>query len=145
MRCFVFTVLLLCMLSLVAISSAAQTVVTGDLTGRITDSSGAVVSGAAVTATNLAENSSQTTTTTTSGIYRFAFVKPSQYRLTVMAKGFKESTEIVQVSVGQIATANFALELGAVTEVVEVTGERPFVQSENADVQTSYNQLQVGT
>jgi len=130
-------------LSLVVFPAAAQTVVSGDITGTITDPTGAVISGATVTATNLAENTSQTTTTTASGLYRFTFVKPSQYKLTVAAKGFKGSIETVEVSVGQIATANFKLELGAAAEVVEVTGGSQPIQTENADVQTGYNQLQL--
>jgi hypothetical protein len=128
---------------LFVLQAAAQTVVSGDITGTVTDPTGAVVAGVTVTATNVAENTSQNTTTSSAGLYRFPFQKPGAYRLTVSLKGFKGASETVTVDVGQIATANFKLELGASSEIVEVTGGTTSIQTEDANVSTSISQLQL--
>jgi hypothetical protein len=121
----------------------AQTVVSGDITGTVVDPSGAVVSGATVKATSLAEGVSQTTTTNSSGIFRFSFVKPGEYKIGIAAQGFKSVDQKITVAVGQISTVNAKLELGAGTETVEVSAAAPLLQVENGDTQTSYSEAQL--
>ncbi|HEY6768394.1 MAG TPA: TonB-dependent receptor [Candidatus Sulfotelmatobacter sp.] len=133
------------MLLLLGVQAFAQTVVNGDISGTVTDPSGAVVSDASVTATSLSEGTNQTTTTNSTGLFRFAFVKPGDYKLTINAKGFKSQTLTLTVAVGQVATANTKLEVGQGTETVEVSGSAPLIQVENGDTQTSYSQLQLAT
>lgn len=136
-----FSVLLL--VGVFAQQTVAQTVTSGDITGTVSDASGAVVVGAEMSLTSAAEGQTQTTTTNSSGLYRFSFLKPGEYKLSVGAKGFKSSSEKIDVGVGQVATANFKLELGAASEVVEVTGAAPLIQTENGDTSVTYNETQL--
>jgi carboxypeptidase family protein/TonB-dependent receptor-like protein len=136
-------VLALLVAGLFVLQTVAQTVVSGDITGTVTDPTGAVVSGATVTATDVAENTTQSTTTNSAGLYRFPFAKPGAYRLTVSFKGFRGVAETIGVGVGQIAMANFKLELGAATETVEVSGGTLLVQTEDANVSNYFSQLQI--
>ena len=118
---------------------SAQSVVTGDLTGTITDPSGAVVPDAAVTLKSTAEGTVVTTATNVTGGFRFALLKPGEYKLTVSQKGFKSIAQSVQVTLGQVTTTNLKLELGAQAEVVEVTAAAPLIQTENANLSTTMN------
>src|SRR6202158_5302798 len=121
----------------------AQTVVNGDISGTVSDSAGAVVQDATVSLTDLAEGKNQTTTTNATGLYRFSFLKPGEYKLTVAAKGFKSTSQMVNVAVGQVTTINAKLEIGAASEVVEVTGAAPLIQTENGDTSTTFDQTQL--
>src|ERR1700730_14767423 len=139
--CWLVTVLLA--VGSFGLLATAQTVVNGDISGTVTDSAGAVVSNADVNLTSLADGRSQTTTTNATGLYRFSFLKPGTYKLTVGEKGFKSVTETVSVSVGQVATVNAKLEVGAASEVVEVTGAAPLIQTENGDTTTTFEETQL--
>ncbi|HLV88784.1 MAG TPA: carboxypeptidase regulatory-like domain-containing protein [Candidatus Sulfotelmatobacter sp.] len=129
--------------SLLMTQAIAQTVTSGDLTGTVTDPSGAVVTGATLTVTSLADGSVQTITTGSTGLYRFPFLKPGEYKLAVKMKNFKTVEQDITVVVGQVTTANVKLELGAGSEVVEVTGAAPLLQTENADTSTSFTETQL--
>src|SRR6202047_335142 len=123
--------------------TVAQTVTSGDITGTVSDASGAAVVGAEVSLTSVAEGTTQTTTTNASGLYRFSFLKNGEYKLSTAAKGFKGSSESITVGVGQVVAANFKLELGAASEVVEVTGAAPLIQTENGDTSTTFDESQL--
>jgi len=129
---------------LVAGYAAGQSIVTGDVVGTVVDPAGAVVSGARITLTSSDTAATQSVVTGANGFYRFALLKPGQYSLTVKQTGFKSISQTVLVSVGQIATANVKLELGASSETVEVNGAPPLIEVENANLATTYstNQLQ---
>jgi hypothetical protein len=144
-RCGSFLGFFLVMLLLAGllIPAIAQTVVTGDITGTVTDPTGAVVSGAQVTALNVAEGVTQTTTTTSTGLYRFPFMKPGEYKITVSLKGFKAIQQRLTLAVGEVATANLKLEVGSATETVEVSGAAPLIQVENADIQSNFSHSQL--
>ena len=126
-----------------ALQAAAQTVASGDITGTVTDASGAVVLGAEVSCTSVADGSTQTGKTNATGLYRFSFLKPGDYKLSIATKGFKSVSEKVTVGVGQVVSANIKLELGAASEVVEVTGAAPLIQTENGDTSTTYDETQL--
>src|SRR5690349_7712005 len=111
-----------------------QTVVTGDITGTVVDQSGAVVSGATVNLVSIDSGSKQTTTTSNFGGYRFALLKPGEYTVNVSEKGFRSVSVKVPVAIGQITTANVRLEVGASSEVLEVSGQAPILQTENGNI-----------
>ena len=100
--------------------------------------------GASVILISSDTGATQFVVTGANGFYRFAALKPGQYRLTVKQNGFKSTSQALLVSVGQITTSNVTLELGATSEVVEVTGAPPLIETENANLATTYstNQLQ---
>src|SRR5436305_15262525 len=116
---------------LLAAFAFAQTF--GEITGRVNDPSGAAVSGTSVTATNLATNAVRQTTTTDSGAYAFPSLPPGTYRLRIEHPGFKASTsENLEVQVQQTVRMDVMLQLGQVTETVEVSENADLIQPENA-------------
>ncbi len=121
----------------------AQTVTSGDVTGTITDQTGAVLPNATVTLKNNATGAAQTTTTNAQGFYRFPFQSPGSYTVTAEVKGFQKTERQVNVALGQAATANLQLELGVETQTVMVTETAGGVDTENANVSTTYDARQV--
>ncbi|HXY04299.1 MAG TPA: carboxypeptidase-like regulatory domain-containing protein, partial [Terriglobales bacterium] len=129
--------------ALFATQVMAQSIVTGDIVGTVTDPSNAVVSGATVTMASPSTGSTETTTTNSTGFYRFALVKPGTYKLSVAQSGFRTISAMVSVDIGKVNTANLQLQLGQGSETVEVTGAAPLIQTEDANLSTSYSQNQV--
>ncbi len=121
-------------------SLMAQSLVSGDLTGTVTDPSGAVVSGATVTAKSDANGSMRTTTTSASGTYRFSLLTPGSYTVSVTASGFSKAVSTTQVNVGQAAIADVKMAVGGNAQTVEVTSTSPLVSSDNADLSTNIGQ-----
>src|SRR5689334_114479 len=104
------------------LSSRAQD--TGYISGTVTDKSGAAVVSADVTVTAAGGGLTRTTTTNGDGAYVVAGLPGGTYNLTVTAKGFqKYSATKVVLDVAQKIRVDVQLTVGAVTEVVEVTGE----------------------
>src|SRR3712207_2811409 len=90
---------------------------TSSLTGTVTDPNGAVVSGANVTATNVATNVSTTTQTTESGLYRFPTLPVGNYTLKVAAAGSSTAQlEQVVLTGGQTVTEDIKLTAGSASE-----------------------------
>jgi hypothetical protein len=125
-----FAALLLC------VSPAlAQTGSTGALAGTITDPSGAVIVGAAVTATSIGTGAERSTTTDANGAYKLSLLSPGNYRVKFSAPGFKTSeVSSITVNVTETATVNRALEIGAQTEQITVESAAVTIQTENATV-----------
>ena len=121
-------------------SLGAQSLVTGDLTGTVTDPSGAVVSGATVTLKSDANGSIRTTTTGANGTYRFSLLSPGSFTVTVTASGFSKAQSTTQVNVGQASIADLKMAIGSSSSTIEVTGAAPLVNAENADLSTNFNQ-----
>lgn len=112
--------------------AASAQVNTASLTGLVSDQSGAVVRGAAVTATNPATNVSRVTTTNESGYYSFPILHAGGYEVTVELRGFKKHVrDGVVLEVGQKARVDLSLEVGEVSESVTVAG-RPLLSTEEA-------------
>jgi len=102
--------------------------------GTVTDSTGAVVSGAAVNLRN--ENTGATTgkTTGSSGDFVFTFVPVGVYTLRIELKGFKTRTSTgISLSAGQQAMQTFTLEIGNLAETVTVEGTAPLVNTISAE------------
>ncbi|MBA3913132.1 MAG: carboxypeptidase regulatory-like domain-containing protein [Acidobacteriales bacterium] len=130
-------------LGISAIHLSAQTVVTGDVVGTVTDPSNAVVSAATVTLTGVDTGSTAEITTSSTGLFRFPLLKPGQYRVAVTAPNFRTTQQVVTVAVGQVTTSNIQLQLGQSSETVEVTGATPVIQTENANISTSFSPAQL--
>ncbi len=128
------------MMMLLSMFAFSQSTTSGDITGVITDPSGAVVPNAKVTATNDATGEAHTATTNGEGAYRFAFLKPGSYTVAASAQGFQNTSRKVQVGIGQASTANIALTVTAST-TVEVTTSA--LQVENADLSTTFSTEQI--
>ena len=106
----------------------------GELTGLVTDTTGAVIAGVQVKLTNSATGEVRTTVTTPAGIYRFpALQVVGSYTLEVATKGFKTAkVQNIVVTVGTIITRDVKLEVGATTEQVTVEAGAQLVQAEDA-------------
>src|SRR5438093_437740 len=108
---------------------------TGAILGTVKDPSGAVVPGAKVTLTNEGTSFSISTTTGPDGGYTFTPVKIATYTVDAEFQGFqKASHPHVTVDVQQQVVVDFTLQPGQVTQTVEVTGEVPLLQTQNASV-----------
>src|SRR5215831_19858204 len=112
----------------------AQTL--GTITGEVKDSTGAVVPGVTVTVTNKATNATRTTITNAVGLFDFPALPPGNYSVKTELEGFKTATRDVELQVQQTARVDFAMELGAVSEMATVTGVAPLVETENATIGT---------
>jgi hypothetical protein len=123
--------------------SMAQSVVTGAINGTVTDPSGAVIVGAAVTLTSPSTGAALTGVTTGSGGYSFGLVKPGAYTLSVSRSGFKQTTESVEVALGETLVFNLRLELGSGSITVEVTGQGAMLQTENANISTTMETAEI--
>src|SRR5258708_26822443 len=123
--------------------SNAQTIVTGDVSGVVTDPTGATVANAKVMLTNDATGEIQTATSSGTGDFRFPLLRPGTYTLNVSAPGFQETTQKVTASLGQVTSVKIQLGLQSQTQTVTVTVPAPMVQSDNANLATTYNELQL--
>ncbi len=105
----------------------------GSITGRVTDNSGAAVANASVTVTNAATNTSTATTTNEDGVYTALYLTPGAYHVMVEAKGFKKTTrQNIEVRVGDKLAFDVQLQVGEVTETVNVTAEAPILETASA-------------
>src|SRR5215469_16355856 len=120
-------------------TASAQTIVTGGFSGTITDPTGAIVPEATLTLTNSSTGESFVSTSTTTGGYAFSLLKPGDYTLVIKKDGFKTTSRKVSVLLGQNLTINVAMELGASTTTIEVTGEGALLQTENANIATTFD------
>lgn len=124
---------------LLAFVSPAQTIVTGGFSGTITDPTGAVVPGATLTLTNTATGDVFTAVSSATGGYSFSLLKPGDYTLKSSKDGFKTLTQKVSVLLGQNLTVNLSMELGSSSTTVEVTSEGALLQTENANIATTFD------
>ena len=116
-----------------------------DLRGFVRDPQGAVVPGATVTARNAATNVERTTTTNDEGYYQITNLPPGEYEVTVEAANFKRAVNpSVTLTVGQRPTSTFALEVGAVTESITVTGATTeVVETSRTNVSNTIDQTRI--
>lgn len=122
--------------------SAAQ--VSANLFGIVTDSSGAAVSGATVTAKCLDTGISRTAPTEQSGRYRLFALPIGEYEIRITKEGFAEGIRSgIRLAVGQDASVNVSLRLGQVTEQVKVTEDAPVVNLTTQDISGLVGEKQV--
>src|ERR1700729_4587426 len=116
----------------------------GSILGTVTDAQGNAVSGAKVTVTSLSKNTAFETTSNESGNYSVTHLIPDNYPVNIEATGFK-AYDVASVAVSADTSVNVdaALQVGAVTQTVEVTGEIPQLQTDRADVDVQFSQKYV--
>ena len=138
-----FALVLLIVLLRFPVQTLAQSTTTGGVTGRVIDPSGAVIPGATVSLRNQGTGTEATTVTDANGNYHFALVDPGNYAVSASASGFQTTVRTVTVSLGRTQTADIELKVGAPRQTVTVTTEVPLVQTDNANVSTTVNELQI--
>jgi hypothetical protein len=103
------------------------------ISGHVLDSTGAAVPNAKIQAVNIDTNETTTAASDPSGAYSIPFLRPGNYKLTATATGFKQFVrDRVTLEVGKVAGIDITLEVGAVTESVEVTAEAALLETQTA-------------
>ena len=118
--------------------------ISGDLTGTISDPSGAAIPSATVAATNDATGIKTTVVTNPSGVYRFSNLPVGRYTLSGSASGFTTATlKNVDLTLGNVLTENMTLDVGTVGTTVEVSASSAAIDTTTSQVQTTFNTQQV--
>ncbi|MBI1354178.1 MAG: TonB-dependent receptor plug domain-containing protein [Acidobacteria bacterium] len=121
---------------------AAQTF--GEISGTVSDPSGAVIAGAKVTITNTATNVAREVETNVQGLYSVPFLNPGVYDLQAELEGFKTATVSNRVvEVGDVQQVNFVMEIGAVSEVIEVQAGAQMLQTSDSSLGTVIDQQRI--
>ena len=129
---------------LLFISSAGAQTGTASLHGKVLDSSRAVVVGATVTLSNQTQGFSRSTTTPPTGEFEFLALPPGTYVLTVQQSGFKKYEQrALQLLVNVPTSVNVVLQVGTITTQVEVSGEAPVINTEDATLGIAFGENQV--
>ena len=122
----------------------AQSNISGDITGTITDPSGKAVVGATGTVKSQSTDATKVATTGPSGNYRVSLLSPGTYTITATAAGFQTTSSVAAVSAGQINEQDLSLSVGSGATTVEVTGsEVPLLHTEDANITTTFDMQQV--
>jgi hypothetical protein len=125
---------LACLAVIIAAPTFAQRDM-GTLLGVVTDPSGAAVPGATITITEDATGVTNTVESDATGNYIRPLLKPGTYTISAESEGFKKTVQTgVQLQSTARVQANFILEIGAVTETIEVAGLPPALQTESTQM-----------
>ena len=138
--------LLVCVFAvLLAVSSAFAQSSAATIGGRVVDSTGAAIAGAEVHVINQVDRNTRTFTTTATGDFQFPNLEPGTYTLTAKAAGFKalEKKDITLFASDRLAVGDLKLEVGAITETVEVTAQAAEIQTTSAERSGTLDSRQV--
>src|SRR4029077_12938995 len=137
------TLTILFSILVIAAAAFAQTS-KGIIAGTVRDTTGAVMSGATVTAKNIATGESRTTTTSEVGNYRIEAVEPGSYQIKVTAANFKTTTiDKLEVKGSVITTLNADLAVGQASETIEVEAKSIEIATENGQLSHSISTVEV--
>src|SRR5690348_11793383 len=113
---------------------------TSAIVGQVSDASGAAVPNATVTVANKETGLRRSASTDGSGRFNFPQLKPGAYSVKVEAEGFEpQQNDAVSAALGQKQTVNFRLKIAQSNQSVEITGEAPILNPENANTSTTLN------
>src|SRR5215510_3070911 len=115
----------------------------GNIVGIVTDPQGSAVAGARVIITDTQRRTSVTTITNSDGNFTQRGLIAGVYQIRIEATGFKAALSTIIVSVDQEARADLKLEVGDVSQVVEISAEAPLLKTERADVAVMFNEKTV--
>ena len=116
----------------------------GEIAGFVRDASAGAVQGARVSVTNESTNQSRTVETSASGSYSIPFLQPGPYTVLAEKQGFKsQARRGVVLQVEDRARADFLMEVGPVTEIVEVTASAPLIARDSAAIGTVITEQQL--
>ncbi len=124
--------------------TASAQAVTGTILGTVADTTGAVLPGVSVTVKQTETGFTRTLTSDSNGEYTAASVPTGTYTVTGEISGFKSvSLSNVQVGVDSRIRADLKLEVGAMTESVEIVAQTPLVQTSSSDLSTTVTEEQI--
>ncbi|HWR34334.1 MAG TPA: carboxypeptidase regulatory-like domain-containing protein [Clostridia bacterium] len=136
--------IVVCLMFILCVAGAQAQLTTAMLSGTVKDASGAVVVGAAVTATNIGTNLVRTAKTNDRGEYRIEFLPIGSYNIEVAAQGFSKYVQKGMVlEINQSGRFDAILKPGAVEELVEVAGAAPLVNTNNAEIGQTIQNVEI--
>jgi hypothetical protein len=135
-----FSFLIALLLAFICEQPARAQAVSATLLGTVTDSTGALVPGAGITVTEVNTGVSRTASTTSAGVYTIPYLSPGRYKVEIAAAGFKKFIrENIELTVAASVRVDASLELGVVSDSVQVTGESPLLQTDRAEIARTYD------
>jgi hypothetical protein len=143
-RIFLGWLVAVCLVAAMAAPNASGQAVFGSILGTVTDQQGNAVAGAKITVTSTTKNFTFDATSNESGIYSVTHLIPDTYKVHVEATGFK-AYDVASVSVSADSSVNVdaQLQIGVVTQSIEVTGEIPQLKTDRADVDIQFSEKYV--
>ena len=137
-----FSVVVLCLVLVFSSSALLYGQNTyGAISGTVTDASGASITDASVTLTNLGTAAKTTVPSGGDGLFSFPNLVPGQYRVDVEKAGFKHFTrQPITVDVQQSVRIDVAMQVGEVSQTIEVTSETPLLQPDTSSLGTVVDQ-----
>ena len=117
---------------LVSSLAAFAQVTTADIVGRVADDSGAILPGATVTVQHAGTGATRTVVTTETGDYVFNLLPIGSYEVRIELQGFQTQTAKVTLASGDRARVDAKLQLGTLTETVQVSAEAPLLQTDTS-------------
>ena len=134
---------LVCLVWTISLPGFAQSV-RGSLAGNVSDSSGAVIAGAKITAVGKDTGITLTTESSSAGSYRFPEMPLGTYDVTVASPGFSRQVQHgLLVTIGSTTAANFTLAAGGDTTTVNVDASAPTIETESSDVGGTVSSRQI--
>jgi hypothetical protein len=110
---------------------------TGEITGTVKDPSGAALANAKITLVNTATGVARDIVSNQDGVYDLPAIPPGIYSLRVSVPGFRtEQREGIEIQVGRVAGIDISMQIGSITDTVEVRGGAPVLETESASVGT---------
>ncbi len=127
-----------------AASVSFSQVTTANLLGTVEDSTGRVIPGATVTATNVATNQSRTSTTNDSGNFAITNLQPGRYNVSIEAASFSKAVvKDIELNVGANRTLQIDLKVGQISEIVEITADDALIEVSRSDIGTSISPKEI--
>jgi len=125
------------LLAILATVAVTAQIGTSTITGRVTDSSGAVVPGVAVTVLARSTNVTTNAVTNDEGIYRALSLQPGEYTVSFEASGFKKAVvEHVELRTGDTLAVDAAMQVGQMTDFIRVESQAPLLETETSSTRT---------
>ena len=134
---------LLCAVGLLCSAPLHAQVAGATLTGTITDAQGGAVPNAKVSAKNGATGVTSETTTNATGFYNLVNLLPAEYTVSVSAMGFNTTTTKLTLTVGAQQELSLSMKVGEMSQLVEVTGAAPVIETENATLSGNVQSAQI--
>lgn len=135
--------MLACLVLIAAITLPAQVLPVGTADGTVKDSTGGALAGIPVVLMNLETNQVRNATTNEIGYFFFPLVNPGRYEVTAEKTGFKRGSQQIIVRTGIRSTADFILEVGQVTEQVQVTAQAALLETSTAAISRNVDQRSI--
>jgi outer membrane receptor protein involved in Fe transport len=137
--CFLSLALYLLLGSVAAFGQAVY----GNIVGTVTDPAGSAIANAKVVITDTQRQTAVSTVTNEDGNFTQRGLIAGTYQVRIESSGFKAAVITVTVSVDQISRADLKMEVGEVSQVVEISAEAPLLKTERADVAVTFNEKTV--